>query len=126
MPTHVSRLSSPAPVAADILDAWAEVPTPIASDVSRGRLLVDPKLRPVRPFAGAKRLFGPAVTAWCEPGDIGAALYAIEHAKAGAIVVIDAGANLQTAVVGEHLCGVARRRGVAGLIANGAVRDIAP
>jgi regulator of RNase E activity RraA len=66
------------------------------------------------------------VTAWCEPGDIGAAIHAIEHAKAGAIVVIDAGANLQTAAVGEHLCGVARRRGVAGLIANdGAVRDIA-
>jgi regulator of RNase E activity RraA len=38
--------------------------------------------------------------------------------------VIDAGANLQTAVVGEHLCGAARRRGLAGLIANGAVRDV--
>jgi regulator of RNase E activity RraA len=52
-------------------------------------------------------------------------LYWIGTAKAGEIVVIDAGANVQTAVVGEHLCGAARRRGVAGLIANGAVRDIA-
>ena len=49
----------------------------------------------------------------------------IEHAKTGDVVVIDAGANLQSAVVGEHLCGVARRRGLAGLIANGAVRDVA-
>ena len=32
---------------------------------------------------------------------------------------------LQSAVVGEHLCGVARRKGLAGLIANGAVRDVA-
>jgi 4-hydroxy-4-methyl-2-oxoglutarate aldolase len=38
--------------------------------------------------------------------------------------VIDAGGCLQTAVVGEHLCGAARRNGVAGLIANAAVRDI--
>ena len=107
-----------------ILQAWAEIPTTIASDVSGGRLLVDPNIKPLRPLGGA-RLLGPAVTAWCEPGDIGAAIHVIEHAKAGDVVVIDAGASLQTAVVGEHLCGVARRRGLAGLIANGAVRDVA-
>jgi 4-hydroxy-4-methyl-2-oxoglutarate aldolase len=125
MPTHVSRLSSPAPVAADMLEAWVEIPTAIASDVSRGRLLVDPKLRPLRPFAGAKRLFGPAVTAWCEPGDIGAALYAVAIAQAGDVIVIDGGDYRLSALVGEHLCGAARRKGVAGMVVNGAVRDVA-
>lgn len=124
MPTRVLRPEPPAPVAPEILDAWARVPTTIASDVSHGRLLVDPALRPLRPLGGA-RLLGPAVTAWVEPADIGAALYAIEIAKAGDVVVIDAGGDVLTAVVGEHLCGVARRKGVAGLVANGAVRDVA-
>jgi 4-hydroxy-4-methyl-2-oxoglutarate aldolase len=83
---------------------------------------MDSAIRPWRPLGGA-RLLGEAVTAWCEPGDIGAAIHGIENAGAGNVIVIDAGADLRTAVVGEHLCGVARRRGVAGLVANGAVRD---
>src|SRR5215218_7691080 len=74
----------------------------------------------------ARALFGPAVTAWCEPGDIGAALHAVALAGAGDVIVIDAGGCLQSAVVGEHLCGAARRNGAAGMIVNGAVRDIGP
>lgn len=124
MTTQVLRPAEALPLGDGIFEAWAQIPTTIASDVSGGRLLMDPNLRPVRPL-GSARLLGPAVTARCEPGDIGAAFHVIEHAKAGDVVVIDAGASLQTAVVGEHLCGVARRRGLAGLIANGAVRDVA-
>jgi 4-hydroxy-4-methyl-2-oxoglutarate aldolase len=123
MPTRVSR-PSPAPLAADFLEGWAEIPTAVASDVSRGRLLVDPRIRPLRPFAGGKRLVGPALTAWCEPGDIGAALHAVALAKAGDVIVIDGDGYLQSALVGEHVCGSARLKGVAGMIVNGAVRDV--
>jgi 4-hydroxy-4-methyl-2-oxoglutarate aldolase len=123
MVTQVFRPAEALPLGNGILKGWAEIPTTIASDASGGRLLVDPNIRPLRPL-GSTRLLGPAVTAWCEPGDIGAAIHAIEHAQAGDVAVIDAGASLQTAVVGEHLCGVARRKGLAGLIANGAVRDV--
>jgi regulator of RNase E activity RraA len=112
------------PLGAEILRGWAGIPTTFASDVCGGRLLLDPGIRALRALGGS-RLFGPAVTAWCEPADIGAAIHAIENAQPGDVVVIDAGASLQTAVVGEHLCGVARRRGVAGLVANAAVRDVA-
>jgi regulator of RNase E activity RraA len=118
------RPGEPLPLGSDILRGWAEIPTTIASDVSGGRLLLDPEIRPLRPL-GSARLLGPAATAWCEPADIGAAIQVIEAAKPGDVVVIDAGASLQTAVVGEHLCGVARRKGIAGLVANGAVRDVA-
>jgi regulator of RNase E activity RraA len=118
------RPAEAVPLDNDVLRGWSEIPTTIASDVSGGRLLLDPEIRPLRPLVGT-RLLGPAVTAWCEPADIGAAIHAIEAAGPGDVVVIDAGGSLQTAVVGEHLCGVARRRGVAGLIANAAVRDVA-
>lgn len=124
MTTEVLRPNDALPLGPGILQGWAEIPTTIASDASGGRLLMDPHIRPLRPLGGV-RLLGPVVTAWCEPGDIGAAIHAIERAEAGNVVVIDAGASLQTAVVGEHLCGVARRKGLAGLIANGAVRDVA-
>jgi 4-hydroxy-4-methyl-2-oxoglutarate aldolase len=126
MPTRVAKPPSPAPLSREILDGLAGMPTTILSDVSRGSLLMDPKIRPLRPFAGGKRLFGPAVTVWCEPADIGAALYAVALAKPGDVIVIDAGGCLQTAVVGEHVCGAARRKGVAGVIANAAVRDVGP
>ena len=124
MATRVFRPGEAQPLADEILRGWAEMPTTIVSDASGGRLLMDPGIRPLRPLGDA-RLLGEAVTAWCEPGDIGAAIHAIEAARSGDVVVIDAGASLQTAAVGEHLCGVARRKGVAGLVANGAVRDVA-
>jgi regulator of RNase E activity RraA len=124
MPTRLTRPAEAASVAEAVLQGWAGIPTPIASDVSGGSLLVDPNIRPLRPL-GETRLLGPAVTAWCEPGDIGAAIQAVEAARPGDVVVIDAGGNLQTAVVGEHVCGAARRKGVAGLVANGAIRDVA-
>jgi regulator of RNase E activity RraA len=124
MPTKILQPFEAQPLDVEILRGLAELPTTIVSDASGGRLLVDAGIRPLRPLGGA-RLFGPAATAWCEPADIGAAIQVIERAKPGDVIVIDAGGNLQTAVVGEHLCGVARRKRVAGLIANGAVRDVA-
>ncbi|HEX2727663.1 MAG TPA: RraA family protein [Beijerinckiaceae bacterium] len=124
MPTRMLRPAEVLPLGDEVLRGWAGIPTTIASDVCGGRLLLDPGIRPLRALGGS-RLFGPAMTAWCEPADIGAAIHAIEIAQPGDIIVIDAGASLQTAVVGEHLCGVARRRGVAGLVAHAAVRDVA-
>ncbi len=124
MATRISLPPEAAPLPREALQAWSEIPTTIASDVSGGRLLMDAKIRPLRPQGGT-RLLGPAVTAWCEPADIGAAIHAIEIARPGDVVVIDADGSLLTAVVGEHLCGVARRKGIAGLVANGAVRDVA-
>jgi len=104
--------------------AWAAIPVTIASDITAGRVVVDPRIRPLRPFALGKRMVGQAVTAWCERSDFGAMLHAIDLAGEGDIVTVDAGGCLQTAYAGEILCGFARRKRVAGLIVNGAVRDI--
>jgi regulator of RNase E activity RraA len=123
MSTIVYRPPLPAPLDDEILRGWAEIPTTIAADASDGRLLMDPAIRSLRPL-GFARLLGPAVTARCTPADIGAAIHAIEAAAPGSVIVIDAGGSVETAVVGEHLCGVARRRGVAGLVTDGAVRDV--
>jgi 4-hydroxy-4-methyl-2-oxoglutarate aldolase len=108
----------------DMAAAWAAIPVTIASDITAGRVIVDPRIRPLRSFALGRRLVGQAVTAWCERSDFGAMLHAIDLAIEGDVVTVDAGGCLQTAYVGEILCGFARRKKIAGLIVNGAVRDI--
>lgn len=103
---------------------WASVPVTILSDVTAGATLVNPGIRPLRPFEPGARMVGRAVTGWCERADLGAPLHAIDLAGKGDVVVLDAGGDVDTAYVGELLCSSARRRKIAGLIVNGAVRDI--
>lgn len=123
MPTriHTATLS---PLGAQARRDWAGIPVTIASDITAGRLLVDPRIRPLRPFPLGMRMVGRAITGWCERADFGPALHAIDLAEEGDVVVLDAGGCVQTAYVGELLCGAARRKKLAGLIVNGAVRDI--
>ena len=57
MTTRVLRPPEPLPLDDGIVQGWAEIPTTIASDVSGGRLLMDPDIRPLRPL-GSARLLG--------------------------------------------------------------------
>jgi 4-hydroxy-4-methyl-2-oxoglutarate aldolase len=123
MATRIFENTAPGPDAVEI-KAWRDIPVTIASDVRGGRNVVHAAIRPVRPFPLGQRMAGPAVTARCERADFGPCLHAIDLARAHEIVVIDAGGCLETAYVGELLCGAARRVGLGGLIVNGAVRDI--
>lgn len=111
-------------VARQLLRDWAMVPVTVLSDVTGGGLLANPRIRPLRPFDPGTRMVGSAVTAWCERADVGAPLHAIDAAGEGEIVVLDAGGDVDTAYVGELLCAAARRKKVAGLVIDGAVRDI--
>src|SRR5215212_3642959 len=97
-----------------MVEAWAGVPTTIAADLFRGRVLVDPAIRPVCAFAGARRLVGAAVTAWCEPGDYGPVHHSIAVAMPGQVVVIAAGGRVDAAMIGELLSGSAQGRGRGG------------
>lgn len=123
MPTRIFDTDI-APLRAEDRAAWTGIPVTIVSDVTAGRVIVDPRIRPLRPFALGRRLIGRAITAWSERGDFGAMLHAMDRAGAGDVVVVDAGGSLETAYAGEILCGFARNKGIAGLIVDGAVRDI--
>jgi len=124
MPTRVHRPAT-SPLAAEAIKAWAGVPTTIVADLFRGRVLVDSAIRPVRPFGEGARLVGRAVTAWCEPADYGPVHHAIAVAGVGEVIAVAAGGRLDAAMIGELLCGAARRKGVAGVVVDGAVRDLA-
>jgi regulator of RNase E activity RraA len=90
--------------------------------------------RPIRP--GQPRTIGRAFTlrfiparedlatpaSWASPRSTRAA---IEEAQPGSIIVADARGLTGAGIFGDILCGRIKQRGVAGLVTDGAVRDIA-
>jgi 4-hydroxy-4-methyl-2-oxoglutarate aldolase len=106
------------------IEAWRLVTSAIAADQLGGRAHVDAQIRPIRPLGGAK-LIGNAVTAWCEPADYGPVHHAIAVADAGDVIVIAAGGRCDAALIGELLSTAARKKGVAGVVVDGAIRDVA-
>ena len=107
-----------------LLRRWAAVSTTITADLFTGKVLADPLIRPLRRLAPGPRLVGRALTVRCEPPDFGAVLHAIDRAGPGDVLVIAADGFRGAAMIGDILSGVARRRGVAGVVCDGAVRDI--
>lgn len=113
------------PLDATLLKRWAAVPAAIIADVSKGAALVDPAIRPLRPAGQQPRLMGRAVTAICAPPDFGAVLAVLDGVQPGDVLVIDAQGFRTHAMIGEILGGFLRRRGAAGIVCDGAVRDVA-
>lgn len=112
-------------LARDEIERWRAVPVAVAVDVSDGGCQIDPAIRPLCPPGRQPRLFGRAVTARCEPPDFGAVLHALDLIRPGEVLVIAAGGDGATAMIGEILGGQLRRRGGLGIVCDGAVRDVA-
>jgi regulator of RNase E activity RraA len=108
----------------DVIDSWRVVPSAVAADRLAGRCHVDARIRPIRPFAPGGSLVANAITAWCEPADYGPVHHAIAVAQAGDVIVVAAGGRRDAAMIGELLSGAARRKGIAGVLVDGAVRDV--
>ena len=104
---------------------WRQIPVSIAVDLARDIGQIDPAIRPLRPPGQQPPLFGRAVTALCEPPDFGAVLRALDLVGPGDVLVIAAGGVREFAMIGEILCGHLRRRKGAGVVCDGAVRDVA-
>jgi 4-hydroxy-4-methyl-2-oxoglutarate aldolase len=107
------------------MERWRECPVAIAVDLGRDVGQVDPLIRPLCPPGRQPHLLGRAVTVSCEPPDFGAVLYALECIEAGDVLMIAAGGDAETAMIGEILGGHVRRRGGVGIVCDGAIRDVA-
>jgi 4-hydroxy-4-methyl-2-oxoglutarate aldolase len=118
--------SPPAPtVATADFEAWRDIPVAVAVDLMRAVGQIDPAIRPLNPPGRQPRLFGRAVTVRCEPPDFGAVVRVLDIAGPGDVVMIAAAGNAEVAMIGEILGGHLRRRGCAGLVCDGAIRDVA-
>ena len=113
----------PDPIASALLDRWRRVPVAVTVDLAPDRQ-VDPLIRPLLPPGRQPPLFGRAVTARCGGPDFGAVLNAISATGEGEVLVIAADGYAGCAFIGEVLGGELHRRGAAGLVCDGAVRDV--
>jgi regulator of RNase E activity RraA len=94
-------------------------PAALAS-VGEGRVAVLSGFEPAWPAA---RLLGPAFTVQGGPGDNLALHHAVARAAPGDVIVLAVGDERSRAHCGGIVASVARRRGVAGLVLDGAIRD---
>ena len=105
------------------IEAWREIAVSIAVDLLPEQQ-IDPAIRP-QTFGGHPlRLLGPALTVDVSPPDFGAVIHALDHIRTGDVLVIAAGGQTDNAMIGEILGGHLREKGCAGVIVDGAVRDI--
>lgn len=70
------------------------------------------------------RIAGPAYTVSCAPGDNLMLHAAIYRAEPGSIIVVKAG-DMDYAMSGGNVCATAQKRGIAGFVIDGVIRDVA-
>jgi RraA family protein len=68
-------------------------------------------------------LIGPACTVKVFPGDNLMVHKALDVAKSGDVIVVDAGGSIKNAVLGDIVSTKANHRGIAGFVVDGYVRD---
>jgi regulator of ribonuclease activity A len=76
-----------------------------------------------RQFGRRSRFHGPLRTVRCFQDDV-LVKQVLSRPGDGAVLVVDGHGSLHTALVGDLIAGLARDNGWAGLVVNGAVRDV--
>lgn len=80
----------------------------------------------IKPIGGVTRRFcGPAITCDAGAADNLALFGALDAAKPGDVLVVATGGHVACAVLGDLLAGMARNCGIAAIVTDGAVRDVA-
>ena len=104
------------------LESWRAVPPAVISDeLNRTGAMA----AAIAPLAPGMTFAGQALTIQTMVGDNAALHYGLAGAWPGAAIVIDARGHVDTAVWGGILTYAAAKRGVAAVIVDGAVRDVA-
>ena len=110
------------PSASDVA-AFAGVPTGYAVDAMGGRGTLDYRIKPLAPATSV--LVGVALTCQCGPADNLALFAALATAHPGDILVAATDGFTATAVTGDLMVGMAKNRGIRGVVTDGLVRDVA-
>jgi 4-hydroxy-4-methyl-2-oxoglutarate aldolase len=95
------------------------------ADCLGGRAALDPMIKPLVGCPDSMRtLVGPVITCQCAPSDHLGVMAALAEAQPGDVILAATEGYTGTAVMGDLMLGMARNRGLAGLVTDGPVRDI--
>ncbi|SPF81765.1 RraA family protein [Pseudoprimorskyibacter insulae] len=103
-----------------LVEAFAKLPVANVSDSMARVTAAGPTLRPMH---SSGTMAGVALTVKTRPGDNLMLHKAIDMAVPGDVIVCDAGGDLTNALMGELMLAYAMKKGVAGFVLNGAIRD---
>lgn len=106
----------------DLMSKFADFPTPDISDLLNRLYAVDHSI--ARLTGNHHQLCGPACTVKVFPGDNLMVHKALDVAKPGDVVVVDAHGSSMNAVLGDLISTKAKHRGIAGFVVDGFVRDL--
>lgn len=122
MPVGFRILRRERKVDPEVVQRFARLPVANVSD-SMSRLTAGGAR--LRPRHGGGGMAGPALTVKAPPGDNLMFHKAISLAEPGDVIVVDAGGDLTNALMGEMMLMQITKRGAAGIVINGAIRDAA-
>ncbi|MFE5844322.1 RraA family protein [Streptomyces niveus] len=103
------------------ISGFKDIPPTTLADVLGREQVMDIGIRPLWP--SMPRIAGPAFTVRCPAGDNLMLHAAIYRAEPGSVVVVQAG-DVDYALAGGNVCAVAQRRGIAGFVLDGVIRDL--
>lgn len=109
-------------VSLELAKAFDAVPVANVSDSMARMTSTGTRLRPYHD--GSKRLSGPALTVKTRPGDNLMFHKALDMAQPGDVIVVDAGGDLTNSMMGELMAHHAAKLGLAGIVIDGAIRDL--
>lgn len=105
-----------------LMDEFAAFPTPDISDHLNRLYALDSAIHCLT--GDHHRLCGPVCTVKVFPGDNLMVHKALDVARPGDIIVIDAGGSRSNAVLGDLVCTKAKHRRIAGFVVDGLIRDL--
>lgn len=104
----------------DILERLSKLPTGNICDGNYKGGNMDPSIKPIDP---ATKIVGRAYTVKCQPSDNLTIFKGIIEAAPGSVLVVDAGGYSGSGYFGEIMALDCLRKGIVGLVIDGACRD---
>ena len=105
----------------ELIRQFSEFETPDISDLMNRLYTMSPE---IKNHVNDKTICGPACTVKVYPGDNLMVHKALDIAKAGDIIVVDAGSSHMNGILGDLISTKAKHRGIAGFVIDGLIRDL--
>lgn len=107
----------------EIVEKFRGLASANISDVQGKHNTFDARVKPI--YAPMEPLCGTAITVKARPGDNLLATKAIHMAQPGDVIVISGGFDMNLTVWGGVMSTMAKKKGIAGVVTDGLVRDVA-